>query len=246
MMWTKGLVIQRIDWNEQLFSLRIKADIEPFTAGQFIKLSEMRDGKRIARAYSLVNPPDSDYLEVLAIKVEQGLLSPNLHSLQLGDCIEVSSRASGFMVLDEVPEGKHLWLLGSGTGIGPYFSMLETAAVWQRFEKIVLVYAVSYAQDIAYQPLIDKYKAQYAEQFIFQAMVTREVYPDALKSRIPLAIANGALERAVGLEFKVDNSQVIICGNPEMIADAQRELEHKALIKNLRRKPGQITVERYW
>lgn len=56
-MWTEGRVIERIDWNSKLFSLRIAAEIAPFIAGQFIKLSQVRDDKRIARAYSLVNAP---------------------------------------------------------------------------------------------------------------------------------------------------------------------------------------------
>ncbi|WP_411992011.1 ferredoxin--NADP reductase [Agarivorans sp. DSG3-1] len=245
-MWTEGKVIERIDWNDELFSLRIKADITPFVAGQFIKLSELREGKRVARAYSLVNPPDTDYLEVLAIKVAQGLLSPNLHQLSVGDAIDVSSSAAGFMVLDEVPEGKHLWLIGTGTGIGPYFSMLETAQAWQRFEKIALVYGVRKIKDIAYKELIDKYQAEHPTQFQFQAMVTREDCEGALKSRIPEALANGSLEQGLGLTLSAEHSQVIMCGNPEMITDAQVILEHKGLKKNLRRKPGQVTVERYW
>lgn len=44
-MWTEGRVIERIDWNSKLFSLRIAAEIAPFIAGQFIKLSQVRDDK---------------------------------------------------------------------------------------------------------------------------------------------------------------------------------------------------------
>ncbi|MGY5452478.1 ferredoxin--NADP reductase [Agarivorans sp. MS3-6] len=245
-MWTEGKVIQRIDWNEELFSLRIQADISPFTAGQFIKLSEMRDGKRVARAYSLVNPPNTDYLEILAIKVEEGLLSPNLHCLAVGDTIEVSTTAAGFMVLDEVPAGKHLWLIGTGTGIGPYFSMLETPQPWQRFDKIILVYGVRQAKDLAYQTLVNDYLQRYSKQFVYQPMVTREDHAGGIRSRIPEAIENGLLEQQVGLTLDPTTSQVIMCGNPAMITDAQAILEQKGLSKNLRRKPGQITVERYW
>ncbi|WP_163130924.1 ferredoxin--NADP reductase [Agarivorans sp. Alg241-V36] len=245
-MWTEGKVIQRMDWNDELFSLRIKADIAPFVAGQFIKLSEMRDDKRIARAYSLVNPPSTDYLEILAIKVEDGLLSPNLHLLQAGDTIEVSTAAAGFMVLDEVPPAKHLWLIGTGTGIGPFFSMLETDQAWERFDKVVLIYGVRKTKDIAYQELIDKYLSEQADKFVFQAMVTREDSAGALRSRIPAALETDQLENAVGLCLNAEDSQVIMCGNPQMITDAQSILENKGLKKNLRRKPGQVTVERYW
>lgn len=106
-MWTEGRVIERIDWNSKLFSLRIAAEIAPFIAGQFIKLSQVRDDKRIARAYSLVNAPGTDYLEILAVAVDQGQLSPDLQSLQPGDSISVTDKATGFMTLDEIPKGNY-------------------------------------------------------------------------------------------------------------------------------------------
>ena len=139
-MWTTGKVIERIDWNNKLFSLKISADIQPFIAGQFIKLSQVRDGKRIARAYSLVNSPETDYIEILAVSVEGGQLSPELHTLQVGSEIQVSTQAAGFMILDELPRthsAQTLWLLATGTAIGPFLSMLETEEAWKRFKRIV-------------------------------------------------------------------------------------------------------------
>ncbi len=245
-MWVEGQVIKRIDWNERLFSLQIKADIAPFVAGQFIKLSELQQGKRVARAYSLVNPPKTDYLEVLAIKVEDGTLSPNLHNLQVGDAIEVSSVAAGFLVLDEVPAAEHLWLVATGTGVGPYLSMLATDQLWQRFAKVVLVYGVRYIRDLAYLEELELYQRRFPQQFILQTIVTRENYSGALSSRIPEAIDDASLEQAVGLPLTAESSQVMLCGNPEMIRAALQALERKGLNKNLRRKPGQVTVERYW
>ncbi|MGX9460012.1 ferredoxin--NADP reductase [Shewanella sp. A14] len=249
-MWTMGKVIERIDWNDKLFSLRIKADIEPFIAGQFIKLSQMRDGKRIARAYSLVNPPGTEYVEVLAVAVEDGLLSPDLKALTLGDSIEVTSKAAGFMTLDEIPhgalQGKHLWFLATGTAVGPFISMLATDEPWQRFEKIVLVYGVRLAEDLAYLETIKKLVDKYPQQFVFIPVVTREDYPEGLSCRIPDAINSGLLEQKAGLDINIEHSQVMICGNPGMVSDAQVALVDKGLTKNLRRAPGQITVEKYW
>ncbi|WP_137225637.1 ferredoxin--NADP reductase [Shewanella sp. MEBiC00475] len=249
-MWTTGKVIERIDWNDKLFSLRIKADIEPFIAGQFIKLSQMRDDKRVARAYSLVNPPSTDYVEVLAVAVEDGQLSPDLKALKPGDNIEVSSKAAGFMTLEEVPhgalQGKHLWFLATGTAVGPFISMLATDVPWQRFEKVVLVYGVRLAEDLAYLETIKQFVKKYPQQFVFIPIVTREDYPDGLSCRIPDGISSGLIEQKAGLEINAEHSQMMICGNPGMITDAQTALIDKGLAKNLRRAPGQITVEKYW
>ena len=249
-MWITGTVLKRIDWNDKLFSLRIKADVEPFIAGQFIKLSQMRDDKRVARAYSLVNPPGTDYVEVLAVAVEDGQLSPDLKALSPGDTIQVTPKATGFMTLDEVPkgalQGKHLWLLATGTAVGPFISMLATDEPWQRFEKVVLVYGVRLGEDLAYLETIKQFISQHPLQFVFIPIVTREDYPEGLSCRIPDGISSGLIEQKAGLGINAEHSQVMICGNPGMITDAQIALVEKGLAKNLRRAPGQITVEKYW
>ena len=248
-MWTTGKVIERVDWNEKLFSLKIAADVEPFIAGQFIKLSEIRDNKRIARAYSVVNPPGKDYIEVLAVTVDDGLLSPALHQLKIGDEIQVSKKAAGFMVLNELPKdhsAKHLWFLATGTAVGPFLSIMETSEPWQRFNKIILVYGVREVSDLAYLEQIKTFEKTYSEQFQFVISVTREKLEGAISKRIPDAIIDGELENHVGLQLTEPDSQVVICGNPGMISGAQQALYDKGLTKNLRRAPGNITVEKYW
>ena len=248
-MWTTGKVIERTDWNDKLFTLKIAADIEPFTAGQFIKLSEIRDDKRIARAYSLVNSPSKDYVEVLAVTVDDGQLSPALHLLKVGDEIQVSKKAAGFMVLDELPEdhsAKHLWFLATGTAVGPFLSIMETDEPWQRFEKVIMVYGVRESADLAYLEQLKSYEIKYPDQFKLVVSVTREHYKTGLSKRIPQALIDGELEQLSGVQLTEQDSQVIICGNPGMITDAQQALYDKGLKKNLRRSPGNITVEKYW
>ena len=249
-MWISGQVIERIDWSDKLFSLRIATELAPFIPGQFITLSQMQGDKRVARAYSLVNSPDKPYAEILAVAVEDGLLSPQLHNLAIGDEIDITPTAAGFMTLDEIPkgklQGKHLWFLATGTAVGPFLSMLDTAEPWQRFEKVVLVYGVREAQDLAYLDKLRGLEQQYPEQFKLILSVTRETITDALQCRIPDGLVSGEIEDTAGLTLSAADSQVMICGNPGMINGAQAALLNKGLVKNLRRAPGQITVEKYW
>ena len=249
-MWTSGKVIEKVEWNEKLFSLRIRADIAPFIPGQFIKISQIKDEKRIARAYSIVNPPNTDYIEILAVAVEDGQLSPDLQALNIGDEIEVSQTATGFMTLDEIPKaakkGKHLWMLATGTAVGPFVSMLATAEPWQRFDKVVLVYGVRKVNDLAYWDFLQQLLVTYPEQFILIPLVTREPFDDHLSCRIPEGLTLGVIEQKAGIAICAEDSQVMICGNPGMISEAQTVLFEKGLAKNLRRAPGQVTVEKYW
>ncbi|GGD63696.1 ferredoxin--NADP reductase [Lacimicrobium alkaliphilum] len=245
-MWTQGKVVKRIDWNDELFSLFIEAHIGDFTAGQFVKLGLDIDGKRVGRAYSLVNAPDSPLLEVLLISVEDGKLSPALNQLQPGDNLNVSAKASGFMTLDWVPEASHLWLMATGTAIGPFISMLRTQEPWQRFKQIVLVYGVRLAADLAYEQELRSLATKYGERFTYIASITRESVAGALTCRIPDALQQGLLEKRAELTISPEHSQVMLCGNPAMIADTQSQLTARGLTKNMKRKPGHISMERYW
>ena len=157
--WLEGRVYRRIDWHPELFTLTIEAAIEPFSAGQFIKLGLAHsDGKVVSRAYSLVNAPNAGPLQVLAVKVADGQLSPALHLLQPGDRLLVSARASGHLTLSEIPDGDALWLLATGTGISPFLSMLASAEPWRRFARIVLVYAVRHQRDLAHLADIEQWQ----------------------------------------------------------------------------------------
>ena len=243
--WLSGTVTTNTEWTDSLFSLRVQTEPFDFIAGQFVRLAlDTAEGK-VQRAYSLLNSPGDTEQEFLISTVADGVLSPLLQQLKPGDMVQVSQPASGFFVLDEVPDGKNLWLIATGTGIGPYLSMLGTETPWQRFSSIILLHSVRYAAELVYQPLIRSFQQSYGTQLHYQPVVTRETYPGALQHRIPELISSGALQQVCGQKLD-SHSQVLLCGNPQMITETKAVLENLGLKKNLRRDPGQITVEQYW
>jgi len=246
--WHEAKIVKRIDWNDHLFSLRFSCkDFPNIKAGQFAKIGILQnDAKVLSRPYSLVNAPDPAALEIIAVPVEDGSLSPKLHELNEGDLIQVMSPATGFLVLDEVPTSETLILIATGTGVGPFLSILQTQQAWQKFSNIVLVYAVRYSHDLAYLDLVSHWQERYPDHFQFVPIVSRDRAHDGLKGRIPELINNGALEALIGLEIEAKTCQVMLCGNPEMIKETVEMLEQKGLKKHLRRSPGQISMERYW
>ncbi|WP_108652432.1 ferredoxin--NADP reductase [Dongshaea marina] len=244
--WIEATVTENHHWNPQLFSLKISAPLQPHLAGQFVKLALDEGDKRVARAYSFVNAPDNRAHEFLIIEIDDGALTPKLNQLKPGDRLWVTEKPQGYLTLDELPEGKDLWLLATGTGLGPFLSILQESGVWERFSKINLVHGVRFATDLAYQPLIAKLQAQYPDRLSYVPVVSRESHNEGLSGRIPAAIESGALESYCDTSFTPDSSQVMICGNPAMVKDAITVLKLKGLTKNLRRKPGNITVEQYW
>lgn len=244
--WVEGRVIERIEWTPTLFSLRVEAELAPYKAGQFTKLALQRGEQRVQRAYSFVNPPSAPYHEFYLVEIPDGQLTPSLAALQVGDSLLVQSLAAGFLTLDELPAGRDLWLLSTGTAIGPFLAMLADGEAFERFENLVLVHGVRKGEELTYQALITGLVEQYGPRFRYVPFVSREAWPDAMAGRIPAAIAEGRLQARVGLEFSPVHSQVMICGNPAMVKETQQTLLEIGLAKNLRRAPGNISAENYW
>ncbi|MFM5842758.1 ferredoxin--NADP reductase [Aeromonas sanarellii] len=244
--WVEGRVIERIEWTPTLLSLRVEAELAPYKAGQFTKLALQRGEQRIQRAYSFVNPPGTPYHEFYLVEIPNGELSPSLGVLRPGDAVLVQSQATGFLTLDEVPPGRDLWLLSTGTAIGPFLAMLAEGEAFERFETLVLVHGVRRGEELTYQALITSLVEQYGPRFHYVPFVSREPWPGAMVGRIPAAIASGQLQARVGLAFSPEHSQVMICGNPAMVKETQQTLLALGLAKNLRRAPGNISMENYW
>lgn len=244
--WVEGTVHALRQWTDRLYSLQVEADIAPFKAGQFGRLALDIDGERVARPYSFVNGPDNPLHEFYFIVVPGGPLTQRLAQLKAGDTVYVAPRAAGFFVLDEIPDAGKLWMLSTGTAIGPFLSILATNEVWSRFPRIVLVHAVRTRAELTYADTIRSLLDAHPGQLDYIPFVSREETDIGLRGRVPDAIRDGSLETRAGLTIDAKDSQVMICGNPAMVSDTQAVLTERGMQKNRRREPGQITTEQYW
>jgi ferredoxin--NADP+ reductase len=236
-----------------LFTLRTTRDPGfRFRAGQFARLGVVKaDGITVWRAYSMVSSPFDEHLEFFSIVVPGGEFTSELSRLEVGDPLLVDRQAFGYLTLDRFVDGRDLWLLSTGTGVAPFLSILQDFDVWERFARIILVYSVREARELAYQSLIAglaqrDYLAEHIHKLQFIPTVTRESHPGALAGRITTLIENGELERAAGVELSAEHSRVMLCGNPQMIDDTRALLKKRHMSLSLTRRPGQVAVENYW
>jgi ferredoxin--NADP+ reductase len=239
--WLEGTVVENRHWTPALFTLRVKGAPLSFEAGQFVRIALDIDGTRVARPFSMVNAPQEPLLEFYGIVVPQGPLSPRLALMKPGDRLYVASNPAGFLVLSELPAARTLWLMSTGTGIAPFISMLRAGTPWQQFENVVLIHAVRHGAELTYRDEIERIK-----NLRYVRVVSREDAPDALRGRIPQLIRDGQLESAAGLRLAPETSQVMLCGNPDMLKDTSAVLVERGMRKNRRRTPGHITVESFW
>lgn len=239
-------MVRRHEWAPGLITLGLDSVVEAHVAGQFVNLAIERDGAKIKRSYSLASAPGQPS-EFYVTEVQGGVVTPSLLSLSVGDPLWVDDRALGFFTLDHVPAAPHVWLLATGTGLGPFIAMLRSPTIWERFSRIVLIHGVRHTAQLGYMDELSLLARRSPEQLSYVPLVTREVPPPfGLAGRLPALVRSGELERRAGVLFAPGQSQVLLCGNPEMISETQRALGERGLEKHRAKKPGHVTLESYW
>lgn len=237
-------------WSDNLFSFTMTRPAHfKFTAGQFARIGLMVEGELVVRAYSVVSSPYDETLEFFSIVVEDGAFTSNLQHLKVDDTLYLEKVAYGFLTLAryQKPLPHDLWLLGTGTGLAPFLSMLQDFQIWKDYQHVHLVYSVRTAAELAYVDRIQDMVEVFAEGhtgFKFVPIITRD--PNAvLHQRLPVLIENGALEQHVGMALNTQTSHIMLCGNPQMVEDTKEALKARGLTMN-RRGEGNIAVENYW
>jgi len=248
--WVEGHVAGLRHWTRTLISLQVSAPEVTFVAGQFGRLAlpapPGHNEPMIGRPYSFVNPPGIQPHEFYFIVVPEGPLTPRLAMLEVGAPIWLAPRANGFFSIGELPDADALWCIATGTGIGPFLSMLRTDDAWSRFSRIVLVHGVRYAEELSYRQEIADIGQAHPVAFTYVPMVSRAPHPGAMDGRITAAIADGRLEARAALPLSPENSHVMLCGNPAMVDDVQALLAGRGMRRHRRREPGHVTIETYW
>lgn len=258
--YTNETVLAVRYWTPDLLSFRTSraADFR-FTPGHYARLGLPGGaGALVWRPFSVVSARHDPTLEFVAVLVPAGEFSGQLSNVREGDAMCVGTSSYGFMTLDGFAPGRDLWLLASGTGLGPFISILRDAATWQAFDHIVLVHSVRRAAELAYRDEIALLPADGAPlladgapllaraRLRYLPVVTREVCTGALDARIPALIADGRLEQAAGLRLDLRDSRIMVCGNPEMNRALRAQLTARGFRTSRRGVPGQLAFENYW
>lgn len=241
-------------WTDHLFSFRItRNEGFKFIPGQFARLGVLKEDNNIVwRPYSIVSADYDEELEFYSIVVPDGEFTQKLYQLKINDDIYLDKTNYGLLTTDRFEHGKHLWLLSTGTGLAPFISILYDFNIWEQYEKIILVHCAREEPELAYQDLINSFFTHeyYADivkdKLIYVKMLTRDSSGADIYGRITDLLKNNELEQHVGLKINVEDSRIMICGNPQMVDDTRKLLAERGLTISRRAKPGNMAVENYW
>jgi len=246
--WSAQRILHVRSWTASLWSLRIsKPEDFVFTPGHYARLGlPVGDETAVWRAYSIVSAPAENFLEFLVTLVPDGAMSLQLMKMQAGDELMVESGAMGFFIASQLGPGESLWMLSTGSGVGPYVSMLREGSVLAQYRKLVIAHSVRTAAELAYADEFRDFAARYGEVFHYLPIVTREAGSTALSGRIPILIDSGSLQAHVGESFDASTARVMVCGNPDFTGDMRRVLTARGFQPCRRGLIGSMLFENYW
>src|ERR1700736_4401912 len=202
-----------------------------FENGQFVMVGLHVDSRPLLRAYSIASANHEEHLEFLSIKVPDGPLTSRLQHIREGDEVLISRKPTGTLLLHDLKPGKRLYLLSTGTGAAPFMSLIKDPAVYERFEKIILVHGVRYRSELAYRDFIEwelthhEYLGeQVRNQLVYFPTVTRERF--RYQGRVTQLIESGKLFQDTGMPaLDPAHDRIMICGSPAMLADLSALLD---------------------
>ena len=239
-------------WTDRLFSFTTTRDQAlRFSNGHFTMIGLRGDnGKPLLRAYSIASANYEEHLEFLSIKVQDGPLTSKLQHIQVGDTIVVGQKPTGTLLIDYLTPAKRLYLIGTGTGLAPFMSIIRDPDTYERFEQVVLLHGVREVKELAYHDYITKELPQneflgemVSKQLLYYPTVTREAFEH--QGRVTDLLVNGKISSDLGIPaLNAAEDRVMICGSPEMLRDLKALCEKRGFVEGNTSTPGQFVIER--
>ena len=238
-------------WTDNLFSFTTTRDSSfRFRNGEFTMIGLKVNEKPLLRAYSVASANYEENLEFFSIKVADGPLTSRLQHLKEGDQIIVSRKATGTLVIDNLTAGRNLYLIGTGTGLAPFLSVIKDPETYERFEKVVLLHGCRHVRELVYGELITEKLPQdemigemVSKQLIYYPTVTRDPFRN--RGRITDLITSGKLFEDIALPpLDAAKDRVMMCGSPALLVDTKKLLEDRGFVEGNHGEPADFVVEK--
>lgn len=238
-------------WTDTLFSFTTTRDPGfRFLNGQFTMIGLQVDGRPLLRAYSMASANHEETLEFFSIKVQDGPLTSRLQHLREGDRILVGRKPTGTLVHTNLLPGETLYLLGTGTGLAPFLSIIKDPETYDLYQRVVLVHGCRFVSELAYGEMItrdlphDEFLGEsIREKLTYYPTVTREPFEN--RGRITDLMTSGRLFEDIGLQsMDPARDRIMLCGSPQLIQDMRVLLESRGFEEGNHSEPGHFVIEK--
>jgi ferredoxin--NADP+ reductase len=205
--------------------------------------------RMVRRAYSIASESRAgEFVEFYLTLVLSGELTPRLFTLKVRDRVYIGPKAVGVFTLDKVAQGKHVLMIGTGTGLAPYMSMLRSELVCNGPRQFVVVHGARFSWDLGYRTELIGL-ARHCGNFHYIPVITRPAEDVTWRGRsgyLQNVIASDAVEQETGLALTPDNFDIFLCGNPGMIETVIGWAEARGFVRDKGHDIGTLHTEEYW
>lgn len=205
------------------FSLKVPESFS-FEAGQFVTLKIEKEGTTKYKSYSILSPPSQKGELNFCVKIiPHGFASDVFKDMLLGQEFRIKGPL-GHLLLNSAAQ-EH-WFICVGTGVTPFYSMIQEYLPKHPEPKFKLIFGVRNEEDLFFG---EEFKALQKRYRNFEYLAT-----------LSQGCWNGHTGRVQKyLEGELQDKTFYICGLKEMV------LETKELLLQQGVQPENIKVERY-
>jgi ferredoxin-NADP reductase len=213
----QGVIESKDEVAKNTFSIKVansQGGVFDFLPGQFVTLNI---APTVKRSYSIASLPGKAYLELIADTWKGGPGSQFFLNCKPGDKIEFMGPVGNFVYHDDP---KPAYFFGTGTGLVPFMSMIESALTIEKTQRQVTLYAgFRYLEDVFCKELLELMDVEH-ENFIYQLCLSQ-----------PSEGWTGAVGRITQYldSLPGNNIDAYICGSPQMVADISAQLIAKGV-----------------
>jgi ferredoxin-NADP reductase len=214
-----------------------------FLPGQHIDVRlTAPDGYEARRSYSLTSAPTGETFELAIERLEDGEVSPYFHDVALvGDTIEVSGPFTEHFVWRPLQDGVTL-MIGGGSGMAPFMSMLRARAVTPGAPRTTFVYSARSWNDVIYRDeLLQMEQLQRDLRVLFVLTRERPTSWARDSTRAPdfTNRIDAALIAQITAGMPTPNTTSFVCGNNGFVGTVAEALVAMGVA------PDTIKTERY-
>jgi ferredoxin--NADP+ reductase len=221
-------LVRRVDQTEDLATFWVAHEGEAplFEPGQYMTIGVYADGKLVQRPYSVASAPSRISQEGYEFYVR---LVPVLRFTTLLWRLPVGHRMrmigpKGRFLLEPDDNRTHLFI-ATGTGIAPFVSMIRETLLHGKPRRTIMLHGCSYVDELGYRELLEQWQHDGTYPVSYVPTISRPSDP----RNADWSGYTGRAEAVVhdvcrAFRLRPERTVVYICGNPDMILNAESVL----------------------
>ena len=229
-------LVARRNVSEELMVIQLRPEVKfSFKPGQYCTLGV----GSVERAYSIASAPYEPVLEIFVelVPLPDGVLTPLMWDLRVGDFMSIRPRAKGIFTMDR-KYSQHL-MVSTVTGIAPFISTIRSYLNGgEQGHKFYVMQGASYQDEFTYDNELRELVRSHPGTIEYIPTVSRPVEKKNQGWQGTTGRVNNLVEEYVARQkLTPEDTMVYACGHPAMIEDVKDRLDPAGF---------KVKEERYW